>query len=202
MSSHGMGTRNGSAQIRSSECSRGAGSSLRGPRSCHRYARRTRRLRVHQPCSRLPHPRLLEPNRGAPGGGARPHQRDRQDVSVFGPWEFSFLKASGILRPRSQLLQQPRRSLRRWPRLRRFACEQNPPLRQVTSGGAGGSRDGAALVGCWSLRRDSNSGPLPYQGSALPPELRRLVFDLSWSTSSAITFFWSTYAVEVFDRSR
>jgi hypothetical protein len=29
------------------------------------------------------------------------------------------------------------------------------------------------LDGGWSLRRDSNPGPLPYQGSALPPELRR-----------------------------
>src|SRR5579884_620673 len=36
---------------------------------------------------------------------------------------------------------------------------------------------GAAPERRWSLRRDSNPGPLPYQGSALPPELRRPVRD-------------------------
>jgi hypothetical protein len=36
---------------------------------------------------------------------------------------------------------------------------------------------GSAPERRWSLRRDSNPGPLPYQGSALPPELRRPVRD-------------------------
>ena len=50
-----------------------------------------------------------------------------------------------------------------------------PMLEVILAAGdrAASSASGELSRRRWSLRRDSNSGPLPYQGSALPPELRR-----------------------------
>jgi hypothetical protein len=59
-----------------------------------------------------------------------------------------------------------------------------PPLQEAWTSLPSSDRPSRA---CWSLRRDSNPGPLPYQGSALPPELRRPNFELARSTSLITT---------------
>src|SRR5262249_17405630 len=48
-------------------------------------------------------------------------------------------------------------------------CRKGPPLLSTRR------RSG------WSPRPDSNRGPSPYQGDALPPELRGRYFELAWS---------------------